>query len=104
MGLQGITAIIFLINHSNSANNGFYFVYRTNHAEASILRCHTCPELPLNVIRVHVNIMVNFGHTVKSDNLAPSGNLQHKVAYEDVYCWENYNVNYTEYVQDIIHK
>ena len=64
--------------------------------------------MPLNVIKVHVNIMVHFGHTVKSDNLAPSDKLQPNVAYEnfckDVYCWENYNVDYTEYMQDVIDK
>ena len=55
------------VNH-NFANNGFYFVYRTNDTEASIFRCHTCPELPLNVMRVHGTIMVHFGHTVKLNN------------------------------------
>ena len=108
LGPQGLAPIIFLNDHSNSVNNGFYFVYGTNHAEASILKCHTCPEVPLNVIRVHVNIMVHFEHTVKSDNLAPSDKLQPNVAYEnfckDVYCWENYNVDYTEYMQDVIDK
>ena len=41
----------------------------------SIFKCHECPELPLNVIRVHVNIVVYFGNTVKLDNLATSDNL-----------------------------
>ena len=84
-GLQGIAPIVFSIDQYNSANNGFHFVYRTYHVEASIFRCHICPELPLNVIRVHVNIMVHFGNRVKSDNLASSSNLQPKVAYEDFY-------------------
>ena len=52
--------------------------------------------------------MVHFGHTVKLDNLAPSSNLHPKLAcedfYKDLYCWEHYNVNYTDYMQDIIDK
>ena len=85
LGPQGLAPIIFLMDYFDSANNGFYFVYRTNHAEASILKCHTCPELPLNVIRVHVNVMIHYGHTVKSDNLALNDSMQPKVAYEDFY-------------------
>ena len=106
LGHQGLAPIIFLNDHFNSINNGFYFLYKTNHAEASILKCHTCPEVPLNVIKVHVNIMVHFGHPIKSDNVTPSNKLQPNEAYQnfykDVYCWENYNMGYTEYMQDII--
>ena len=108
MGPQGVSSNIFLIDQYNFDNNGFCFVYRTSYTEASILRCHKCPELPLNVITVHVNSMVHFGNTVKLDNLAPSSNLHPKMVledfYKDFYCWEHYNEYYTDDMRSIIGK
>ena len=46
LGPQGLASIIFLNDHSNSVNNGFYFVYKTDHAEpafSSVTHVLKCP-------------------------------------------------------------
>ena len=107
-GPQGLALIVYLIDYSTSVNNGFYFVYRTNHGETSIVKCHTCPQLPLSVIKVHSNIMVQNGHTVNCNKLGFNDNVHAKMAHEnfckDIYCFENHSISYTEYMEDIIDK
>ena len=57
-GPQGLVPIVYLIDHSSAINNSFYFLYKINQAIARIIECHTCPELPLSVIKVYENITV----------------------------------------------
>ena len=105
-GPQGMAPIIYLIDYHEPCNNGFYFVYETNHVEASLFRCYVCPNLPLHVLRVNVNVRVHRGHTVKFDNLAFDTSMQPKMAYEDYYkdvcCWDNYKTDYNKHMVKII--
>ena len=108
LGPQGLAPIVHLIDHSNALDNGFYFLYRTNEAEARITKCHTCPELPLSVIRVHENITVHYGHTVSYQKLGVNDSnkarMAHEIFYKDIHCFESYETSYTEYIKDIIDK